>query len=161
MADKNTKATNRMKGLESTNAVYIAEIGRLQARLGELSSEVGRLRAEVEQKRGVRPAVHALYRAVDGAIVRRIETRGYKRSKPRRSVAVAISISAELLNSDDPRQLAEAARKYDAQAYFRLKASKTGLRLGYRLAGSLYQTTRDAGVYSLKKLYRLVKRGKS
>ena len=159
MAAKNTKATDPAKALETGNAMYIAEIGRLQARLGELSSEVGRLRAELEQKRGVRPAVRALYRSIDKAIIARLEARGYKRPKPRRSVSAVIP--AEVLATDDPRILAEAAQRYDAQAYFRLKASKTGMRLGYRIAGGVYHITRDASVYGLKKMYRLAKRGKS
>lgn len=156
MTNKNTKDGGERRS-DTSSASYIAEIGRLQARLSELSGEVAQLRAELSQRRGVKVALGNLYRAVDTAITRRIETRGYRRKPQRR--ATPSPIRPEVWESVDMVTLTFAARQYDAVAYFRPKASAATMRLRYRIMRGTYTAMRNLGVATAKGMYRAVRRG--
>ncbi len=147
----------RIKELEVANNAYVAEISRLAARLGELNGEMGRLQGELSQKRGVRHQTSGLYRALDLAITSRIERKGRIRKPPRRSGTVE-PISPQVLTLDNVQELMGLARRYDSAAYFRYRASKSGMRLRYRVVGRVYRTSRDAAKASVKGAYRLARK---
>jgi uncharacterized small protein (DUF1192 family) len=146
---------DRVRELEAACAMYASEIGRLEARVGELGSETGRLQAELQQKRGVRAAAHGLYRALDDSIIARIDRRGFIAKPKKRTM---LPISDEVLASDDPQALMALAQQYDTAAYFRYRASSSGMRLRYRVASKVYRLARDTALFGLKKTYRLARK---
>lgn len=154
MADKKVETKTRLQELEAVTNTYAAEISNLEARLGELGSENARLHAELRNRRGVRAAAHGFYRAVDDAIIARIDRRGFVRKPKKRTQR---QIPAEALKSTKMQTLMDAARQYDA-GFFRNRASASGMRLHYRVLSKVYRIGRDATMFGLKKSFKAVRK---
>lgn len=154
MTGKQTEPKSRIHELEAVTNTYAAEISKLEARIGELGSENSRLHAELRNRRGVRAAAHGFYRAVDDAIIARIDRRGFVRKPKKR---MQRQIPAEALQSTSMPVLMDAARQYDA-GFFRYRTSASGMRLHYRVLSKVYRIGRNITMFGLKKSFKAVRK---
>jgi uncharacterized small protein (DUF1192 family) len=158
MASMNTTdQQHRIRELEATCATCITEIARLEFKIGELNGEIAHLQTELRQRQGTRQKAHDLYRAVDDAIIHRIDKRGYNRAQPRYK-KIVIATKPEDFGSLGQEDLMQLASDYDARTYFHLHSLKSDMRLQYRALSKAYRVVRDTAVFGAKKSYHVARR---
>lgn len=149
--------TENVKQLKERCDKYLAEIGRLEARISHLQAENSMLDMQLSMTRSLKNQIKELYKSTDDYIVRALETRGRRISKARPRHDTLINVKTESLNTE---KLLVLAHEYDVINFFKSKPPRSSKKLSYRVVGGVYKLTRDIAKTTAKTGYKSLKRGK-